>query len=126
MNSDSMLSFVNGIIAGAGAVLAIMSVGFIQMTAPLEGVMGFTTTEIRVAVLLGGIVCAVAVGYEFYRKKEIEEQEDKRASQDIDEIKKSLDLLTKKTEQKETKEQQDKSTDPEIKEDKAQKTEKRI
>ena len=73
MNSDSMLSFVNGIIAGAGAVLAIMSVAFIQMTAPLEGVMGFTTTEIRVAVLLGGIVCAVAVGYEFYRKKETKE-----------------------------------------------------
>lgn len=73
MNSDSKLSFVNGIIAGAGAVLAIMSAAFVQMVSPLEGVMGFTSTEIRVAILLGGIVCAAAVGYEFYRKKETEE-----------------------------------------------------
>ena len=71
--SDSMLSFVNGIIAGAAAVLALMSVAFVYMVAPLEGVMGFTSTEIRVAILLGGIVCATAVGYEFYRKKETEE-----------------------------------------------------
>ena len=68
--SDSPSSFVNGLLAGAGAVLALMSVAFVQMTAPLEGVMGFTSTEIRVAILLGGIVCAVAIGYEFYRKKE--------------------------------------------------------
>lgn len=70
MSSNSLSSFVNGIIAGAGAVLAIMSVAFLQMTAPLEGVMGFTTTEIRVAILLGGIVCAAAIGYEFYNRKE--------------------------------------------------------
>ena len=62
MSSDSMVSFVNGIIAGAGAVLAIMSVAFVQMVSPLEGVMGFTSTEIRVAILLGAIVCAVAIG----------------------------------------------------------------
>jgi len=70
MNSDTMLSFVNGVIAGAGAVLAIMSAAFLQFVSPLENVQGVTTTEIRVAILLGGIVCAVAVGYEFYRKKE--------------------------------------------------------
>ena len=70
MSSNSLSSFVNGIIVGAGAVLAIMSVAFLQMTAPLEGVMGFTTTEIRVAILLGGIVCAAAIGYEFYNRKE--------------------------------------------------------
>ena len=68
-----MASFVNGIIAGAAAVLALMSVAFVQMVSPLEGVMGFTSTEIRVAILLGGIVCAAAVAYEFYRKKETEE-----------------------------------------------------
>lgn len=34
MNFDSKLSFVNGIIAGAGAVLAIMSVAFVQMVSP--------------------------------------------------------------------------------------------
>lgn len=126
MASESNMSFVNGIIAGAGAVLAIMSFAFVNATAPLEGMMGFESTEVRVAILLGAIVCVVTVGYEFYRKKEIKEQEDKRTDQDLDEIKKSLDLLTKKTEQKKTKEQQDKSTDSEIKEDKAQKTEKRI
>ena len=71
--SDSISSFVNGAIAGAGAVLAIMSVAFVQMVSPLEGVMGFTSTEIRVAILLGGIVCAVAIGYEFYGKKETKE-----------------------------------------------------
>ena len=71
---DTMSSFINGVLAGAGAVLAIMSVAFVRMTAPLEGVMGFTTTEIRVAILLGGIVCAVAVGYEFYSKREEKDQ----------------------------------------------------
>ena len=70
MSSNSLSSFVNGIIVGSGAVLAIMSIAFLQMTAPLEGVMGFTTTEIRVAILLGGIVCAAAIGYEFYSRKE--------------------------------------------------------
>ena len=83
---DSMSSFVNGILAGAGAVLAIMSVAFVRMTAPLEGVMGFTTTEIRVAILLGGIVCAVAIGYEFYRKKQ--EKDQKALHQKDDEIEK--------------------------------------
>jgi len=63
-------SFVNGLIAGAGAVLALMSVGFLQYIAPLENLQGVTTTEIRVAILLGGIVFAVAVGYEFYGNKE--------------------------------------------------------
>ena len=78
MPSDSLLSFVNGIIAGAGAVLALMSVAFLQMVGPLEGVMGFTTTEIRIAILLGGAVCAVAVGYEFYRKKEAKETKEQQ------------------------------------------------
>ena len=68
--SDSLLSFINGIIAGAGAVLALMSAAFLQFVAPLENIQGVTTTEIRVAIFLGGIVCVVAVGYEFYRKKE--------------------------------------------------------
>lgn len=76
--SDSMLSFVNGVIAGAGAALAIMSVAFVYMVAPLEGVMGFTSTDMRVAILLGGIVCAVAVGYEFYRKKETKDSKDQK------------------------------------------------
>ena len=71
--SDSLLSFINGIIAGAGAVLALMSAAFLQFIGPLENIQGVTTTEIRVAIFLGGIVCAVAIGYEFYRKKETKE-----------------------------------------------------
>jgi len=60
---------MNGIIAGAGISLAIMSIAFLQMTGPLEGKMGFSTTEIRVAIFLGFIVFTIAVLYEIYRKK---------------------------------------------------------
>jgi len=63
------LSFINGVIAGAGVTLAIMSIGFLQATGPLEGKMGFTTTEIRVAIFLGFVVFTIAVLYEIYRKK---------------------------------------------------------
>jgi len=55
-----------------------MSVGLLKMLGPLEGTMGFTTTEIRVGILLGGIVCAVAIGYEFYRKKETKDSKDQK------------------------------------------------
>lgn len=63
------LSFLNGLIAGAGISLAIMSIAFLQMTGPLEGKMGFTTTEIRIAIFLGFIVFTVSLLYEIYRKK---------------------------------------------------------
>jgi len=66
-------SFVNGLIAGAGAVLALMSVAFLQYVGPLENVQGVSTTELRIAILLGGLVCAIAIGYEFYSKKEKEQ-----------------------------------------------------
>ena len=69
MSSESKLSFINGMIAGAGISLAIMSIAFLQMTGPLEGKMGFSTTEIRVAIFLGFIVFTIAVLYEIYRKK---------------------------------------------------------
>ena len=77
MNSDKIATFVNGIIAGAGAVLAFMSYGFLLYVSPLENIQGVTTTELRVAILLGGIVCAVAVGYEFYSKKDKPKKESK-------------------------------------------------
>ena len=77
MNSDKIASFVNGIIAGAGAVLAFMSYGFLQYVSPLENIQGVTTTELRVAILLGGLVCAIAVGYEFYSKKDKPKKESK-------------------------------------------------
>ena len=69
MSSESKLSFINGMIAGAGISLAIMSIAFLKMTGPLEGKMGFSTTEIRVAIFLGFIVFTIAVLYEIYRKK---------------------------------------------------------
>jgi len=77
MNSDKIATFVNGIIAGAGAVLAFMSYGFLLYVSPLENIQGVTTTELRIAILLGGIVCAVAVGYEFYSKKDKPKKESK-------------------------------------------------
>jgi len=65
-----MPSFVNGLIAGAGVALALMSFGFLQFIAPLENIQGVSSTEIRVAIMLGGVVTAVAIAYEFYSKKE--------------------------------------------------------
>ena len=73
MSSESNLSFINGLIAGAGAALALMSYGFLQFIGGLENIGGLTTTELRVAILLGGIVSAVAIGYEFYNKKKPDE-----------------------------------------------------
>jgi len=82
MSSDSTLSFVNGLIAGAGAVLALMSYGFLQFIEGLEFLKSVSTTELRVGIMLGGIVCAVAIGYEFYNKEkpvneQIEEETEK-------------------------------------------------
>ena len=85
MNSDKISSFVNGLIAGAGAVLAIMSFGFLQFVGPLENIRGVTTTELRIAILLGGIVCAVAIGYEFYQKKEASKQPEQQTKKKIEE-----------------------------------------
>lgn len=75
MASDSLPSFVNGILAGAGAVVAVMAYAFMQLVGQYEGVLGVTTAEMRVAIILGGIVCAVAVGYEFYRKRPVKTQQ---------------------------------------------------
>ena len=77
MEQKSKLSFINGLIAGAGIALAVMSYGFLQYIAPLENQQGVSSTEIRVAILLGGIVAAVAIGYEFYTKKETKVDDDK-------------------------------------------------
>jgi len=68
------LSFLNGVIAGAGIALSIMSIVFLRMTGPLEGKMGFTTTEIRIAIFLGFIVFTVSLLYEVYRKKDGDKQ----------------------------------------------------
>ncbi|MEM2760263.1 MAG: hypothetical protein QXU32_11190 [Nitrososphaerales archaeon] len=72
MASDSLASFVNGILAGAGAVIAIMAFAFMQIVGRYEGMMGISTGEMRAAIILGGVVCAAAVGYEFYRKRPVQ------------------------------------------------------
>jgi len=68
---DSKSSFINGVIAGAGIALSVMSIAFLQMTGPLEGKMGFTTTETRIAIFLGFLVFTISLLYEIYRKKDI-------------------------------------------------------
>ncbi len=78
-SGDSMVTFVNGIIAGAGAVVAAMSFVFMQLIGKYEGVMGVSTSEMRAGIILGAIVCAAAVAYEFYRKRSVREAS---ASQD--------------------------------------------
>ena len=62
-------SFVNGLIMGAGIVLALMSVGFLMYIAPLENQYGVSSTEIKVAIILGGVVAVASLGYEFYTRK---------------------------------------------------------
>ena len=79
-----MPSFVNGLIAGAGVVLAFMSYGFLLFIAPLENIQGVTTTELRIAIFLGGLVTAVAIAYEFYSKKETANTQNKDKSEKTD------------------------------------------
>jgi len=52
----------------------LMSYVLLQFIGGLENIQGVTTTELRVAILLGGIVSAVAIGYEFYTKKKLDEE----------------------------------------------------
>ena len=68
MGSESKSSFINGMIASAGLTLSIMSIAFLQMMGHLEGKIGFTTTEIRVAIFLGFLVFIISLLYERYRK----------------------------------------------------------
>ncbi|MCH7647012.1 MAG: hypothetical protein IIA83_00175 [Thaumarchaeota archaeon] len=84
-------SFVNGLIAGAGIALALMSYGFLLYIAPIENQQGVSSTEIRVAIMLGGIVAAASIGYEYYLKK----SESKSTKQeDTDKIKADSEKAT--------------------------------
>lgn len=91
-------SFVNGIIVGAGIVLAFMSFGFLLYIAPVENQQGVSSTEIRVAILLGGVVAAVAIGYEFYsRKNESENSEPSNVSNVVESQETDTKLNNEKT-----------------------------
>ena len=74
MNFDSLPSFINCILVGAGAVIAVMAFSFLHLVGRYEGMMGVTTIEIRAAIILGSIVCTAALGYEFYSKRSTKEQ----------------------------------------------------
>ena len=123
MTEDSGLSFINGLIAGAGAVLAIMSYVLMQFVRVFEGQGGVTTIEMRVAILLGGIVCAVAVGYEFYSKKQKKEKQGETKDQGIE--KEKLEKLESRLEQveKEIQDEPDKKQEDTQREDKVRKDE---
>ena len=74
-------SFVNGIIVGAGIVLAFMSYVLLQYIAPVENQNGVSSTEIRVAILLGGLVAAASIGYEYYTRKQESKNEKPKDSE---------------------------------------------
>ena len=111
MPSNSLSSFVNGLIAGAGIVLALMSYGFMKFTSSLENIQGVTSTELRIAILLGGMVAAVAIGYEFYTKKDKVQQTTKDTeiieSPQVSEHDK-IDIKESKTEDSENSEEKSK------------------
>ena len=86
----SNLSFINGLIAGAGIALALMSYGFLLYIAPIENQQGVSSTEIRVAIMLGGLVAAASIGYEYYLNK----NESKSTKQDTDKIKADSEKAT--------------------------------
>ena len=84
----NILSFLNGVIAGAAAVLAIMSSAFLILFAPLEFSKALTTTELRVAIFLGAIVFVIAIAYEFYLTNITKKRKsDERAKKDGNMIK---------------------------------------
>jgi len=102
LQMTSTSSFINGIIVGAGIVLGLMSFGFLLFIAPLENIQGVSSTEIRVAIFLGGLVAAVALAYEFYSKKQVEpkkeEIKEKIKEELKDELKEELKSDSKKDE----------------------------
>ena len=112
MASNSLPSFVNGLIAGAGIALALMSYGFMKFTSSLGDLPGVTDTELRVAILLGGIVAAVAIGYEFYTKKDRVQQttKDTEIIEELPQVSEhdKIDIKESKTEDSENSEEKSK------------------
>jgi len=86
----SSSSFINGLVAGAGIALALMSYGFLLYIAPVENQQGVSSTEIRVAIMLGGLVAAASIGYEYYLNK----NESKSTKQDTDKTKADSEKTT--------------------------------
>ena len=74
-------SFVNGLIASGGIGLAIMSIGFLNFVAPLENQFGISGTELRVAIVLGGVVAVASIGYEYYLRKSSKTQDNIKSNE---------------------------------------------
>ena len=112
MNIESKMSFINGLLAGAGISLSLMAYGFLHFTSGLENIGGVTTTEIRVAILLGGIVAAVSIGYEFYTKKDKLQQttRDTEINEELPKVSEhdKIDIKESKTEDSENLEEKSK------------------
>jgi len=80
MSSDSKTLIINGSIACAGAVLAIVSYGMLVSLGDVEA-HSVSTIELRVAILLGGIISAVAIGNQFYNRKERKKEQTQKNHQ---------------------------------------------
>ena len=76
-----------------------MSYGFLQYIAPVENQQGVSSTEIRVAIMLGGMVAAASIGYEYYLNK----TESKSTKQDTDKTKADSEKVAQKVEDAENK-----------------------
>ena len=74
ISTESKETFLNELIAGTWIALAVLSYAFVQYIALLEGKSGVSTTEPKIAILVGALVFAVAVAYEFYGKKNKKEK----------------------------------------------------
>ncbi len=112
MNIESKASFINGLLAGAGISLSFFAYCFLQFTSTLENLQGVSTAEIRVAILLGAIVAAVSIGYEFYTKK-VKVQQTTKDTEIIEELPKvsehdKIDIKESKTEDSENSEEKSK------------------
>ena len=66
---SSMSSLVNGLIAGVGIALALMSFGFLQYVGSIENIQEGIIPNLQVAIFLGVLVATVAIAYEFYSKR---------------------------------------------------------
>lgn len=75
MNSVDIVSFLNGLVCGGSISLFLISLFFLTIVKPIEGINGLTTTEIRFAILISGIAIVLTIAYEMHRKKDGEKSQ---------------------------------------------------
>ena len=64
-----IVSFLNGLVCGGSILLLLISLFFLKIASPVDGIRGMTTTEIRFAIFVSSIAIAITMAYEIYRKK---------------------------------------------------------